>query len=64
MRFTQATSATVAVPWRRAENADLRKLVQIYEESIRQLTLTTHDLREKVNTAATLPTLPTRGSER
>lgn len=44
----------------RADNADFRKLVQVYEEAIRQLTLTNNDLRAKLNAAANVTTLPTR----
>ncbi|MFI6031605.1 hypothetical protein [Amycolatopsis magusensis] len=44
----------------RAENAEFRKLVQVYEEAIRQLTLTNNDLREKLNVAAKVTALPPR----
>lgn len=44
----------------RRATAPRGELVQVYEEAIRQLTLTNLDLREKVNTAAKVTTLPAR----
>jgi len=43
----------------RRENEDLRRLVNIYAESIRQLTLDNLDLETKLNAAANITTLPT-----
>ena len=36
----------------RRENEDLRRLVKIYAEAIRQLTLDHHELQARLNTAA------------
>jgi hypothetical protein len=42
----------------RRENEDLRRLVKIYAESIRQLTLDHLELEAKLNAAASVTTLP------
>lgn len=44
----------------RRENTDLRRLVTIYEEAIRQLTLTNHELQHKLHDTSKITTL--RGS--
>lgn len=44
----------------RRENEDLRRLVKIYAESIRQLTLDHLELQAKLNATASITTLPTR----
>ena len=44
----------------RRENEDLRRLVNIYAESIRQLTLDNLDLETKLNAAANITTLRSR----
>lgn len=44
----------------RRENEDLRRLVRIYAESIRQLTLDHLELQAKLNAAASITTLPAR----
>ena len=46
----------------RQENTDLRKLVQLYEEAIRQLTLDNHDLHSRLlDHAAVVPIGSRRG---
>jgi hypothetical protein len=42
----------------RRENEDLRRLVKIYAESIRQLTLDHLELQAKLNASASITTLP------
>lgn len=44
----------------RRENEDLRRLVKIYAESIRQLTLDHLELEAKLNAVASVATLPSR----
>jgi predicted metalloenzyme YecM len=44
----------------RRENADLRRLVKIYAESIRQLTLDHLELQAKLNATASITTLSNR----
>ena len=44
----------------RRENEDLRRLVKIYAESIRQLTLDHLELQTQLNAAASITTLPAR----
>jgi hypothetical protein len=49
------------VTWRlRRGNEDLRRLVKIYAESIRQLTLDHLELEAKLNAAASVATLSSR----
>jgi DnaJ-domain-containing protein 1 len=51
------------VMWRlRRENEDLRRLVKIYAESIRQLTLDHLELEAKLNAAASVATLSSRSN--
>lgn len=51
---------SLSVIWRlRRENEDLRRLVKIYAESIRQLTLDHLELQARLNAAASITTLPT-----
>lgn len=47
----------------RRENEDLRRLVKIYAESIRQLTLDHLELQAKLNATAGITTLPTRRNQ-
>lgn len=58
------TPDTVALQRLRHENAELRRLVVIYEEAIRQLTLTNHELHEKLHHTAKITPLPTRETPR
>jgi len=70
----QATAARLAAPVSagndpgqvlqrlRRENEDLRRLVKIYAESIRQLTLDHLELEAKLNTAVGVTTLANRRS--
>jgi hypothetical protein len=52
------------VIWRlRRENEDLRRLVKIYAESIRQLTLDHLELQARLNATASITTLPTRRNQ-
>lgn len=46
----------------RRENADLRRLVKIYAESIRQLTLDHLELEARINATASITTLSSRRS--
>jgi hypothetical protein len=47
----------------RRENEDLRRLVKIYAESIRQLTLDHLELQAELNAAAGITTLPTHSQD-
>ncbi len=47
----------------RRENEDLRRLVKIYAESIRQLTLDHLELQAMLNATASITTLPTRRNQ-
>lgn len=47
----------------RRENEDLRRLVKIYAESIRQLTLDYLELQAKLNATASITTLPSRRNQ-
>lgn len=46
----------------RRENEDLRRLVRVYAESIRQLTLDRLELEAKLNAAASITALPAAGA--
>jgi hypothetical protein len=48
----------------RGENEDLRRLVKIYAESIRQLTLDQLELHAKLNASASIATLPPAGTSK
>lgn len=62
-RTDQAREAS-AVERLRQENTALRRLIAIYEEAIRQLTLTNQELRENIHDAKKITTLlPGRPSD-
>jgi hypothetical protein len=62
-RATSSNDPGQVIQRLRRENEDLRRLVKIYAESIRQLTLDHLELQARLNAAASITTLPTRTNQ-